>query len=487
MGDKARILVVDDEPLNVELLQAILEPAGYTVLPAVNGVQALKILSETRVDLVLLDVMMPLADGFEVTRRVRADEAIKGTPIILVTALHETSQKITGIEAGCDEFLTKPFDKREVLARVKTLLRLNYLRTQINEKEKFERVMDKMNDGLVVLDSGLRGIRSNQKGRELLGMDELSPGWIERLAKAFPKGYKGDLEHDLPLHDLEFDLERARTDDQGLLIVSVGSTVIRDSDGRTDSVVMILRDVTEQRLGQFLRGDFINLMSRKLRTPLAVSMEHLSLMQKASVPMVNSPFKKSVDITVGKVSEYLKMTEKIFDFLAADVSAGFGKKRPAPGSIGVDRIQDLVKAAIRDFPGKRVDCHFDFSGVSELPIPESPFTIIIRNLVENAIKFNNQSVTKLAISAVRDGESVCFVVADNGPGIPGGERVSVFDALRPAPEQGEGRPGRGLGLGLALVGRIVTANNGAIRIDDNSVAGTSVRMTLPLAEFLVPV
>jgi signal transduction histidine kinase len=341
--------------------------------------------------------------------------------------------------------------------------------------------MDKMNDGLVVCDSGLNVTRSNQKGRELLGLGELSAGWIERLGGVFARGYKGDLEHDLPLRDLDFDLERARTEHSGLLVVSCGTTVIRDTEGRTDSVVMILRDVTEQRMGQFLKGDFINLMSRKLRTPLAVSMEHLSLMQKAAVPMVNSPFKKSVDITVGKVSEYLKMTEKIFDFLAADVSAGFAKKPPAPGSIGVDRVQELVKAAVRDFPGKRVDCKFDFSGILELPIAEGPFAIVVRNLVENAIKFSKQPTTKLDISAVRDAHSVSFVVADNGPGIPAAEKNRVFDALRAAEDGGDAAP-----RGLALVHRIVAANQGDIRIDDHTAQGTSVRVTFPLAQSLVP-
>ena len=121
---KPAILVVDDQPQNIELLEAYLVPQGYEIVKAANGEEALEKLSGNQIDLILLDVMMPGMDGFEVTRRVRQDNTHRLLPIILVTALRETEDRVKGIEAGCDDFISKPVDKMELLARVRSLLKV---------------------------------------------------------------------------------------------------------------------------------------------------------------------------------------------------------------------------------------------------------------------------------------------------------------------------------------------------------------------------
>jgi DNA-binding response OmpR family regulator len=118
-----RILVVDDDKSIVKVLTAYLEQSGYQVFPAYDGEMALHALRRERPDLVILDLMMPKRDGWEVTNLVRADPALAATPIILLTARVEDTDKIVGLELGADEYITKPFNGREVLARVKALLR----------------------------------------------------------------------------------------------------------------------------------------------------------------------------------------------------------------------------------------------------------------------------------------------------------------------------------------------------------------------------
>lgn len=123
-GDRPRILVVDDHPENLELLEALLVPQGYEVVRASTGEEALKRLSSNAVALMLLDVMMPGINGYEVIRRVRQDSANGQIPIVLVTALRDKQERVKGIEAGCDDFLSKPVDKMELLARVRSLLKV---------------------------------------------------------------------------------------------------------------------------------------------------------------------------------------------------------------------------------------------------------------------------------------------------------------------------------------------------------------------------
>jgi putative two-component system response regulator len=124
MSAKAKILVVDDQTQNNDLLEAFLIPQGYNVVKAASGEEALEKLAGDKIDLVLLDVMMPGMDGFEVTRRIREDKKIRLLPLILVTALRESEDRVKGIEAGCDDFISKPVDKTELLARIHSLLKI---------------------------------------------------------------------------------------------------------------------------------------------------------------------------------------------------------------------------------------------------------------------------------------------------------------------------------------------------------------------------
>ncbi len=118
-----RILVVDDDLKIVRLVRAYLEQAGYHVLTAHDGNAAMLLIRQERPDLVVLDLMMPNRDGWEVTRIVRNDPTLSATPIIMLTARVEDTDKILGLELGADDYITKPFNPREVVARVRAVLR----------------------------------------------------------------------------------------------------------------------------------------------------------------------------------------------------------------------------------------------------------------------------------------------------------------------------------------------------------------------------
>jgi len=149
MKAKPVILVVDDQPQNNELLEAYLAPQGYEIIKATNGEEALAKLAANEIDLILLDVMMPGMDGFEVTRRIRRDEKNRLMPVIIVTALQETEDRINGIKAGCDDYITKPFDKRELLARVQSLLKIKeYNDLMSNYRKELESEVVKMTEEL---------------------------------------------------------------------------------------------------------------------------------------------------------------------------------------------------------------------------------------------------------------------------------------------------------------------------------------------------
>jgi two-component system, OmpR family, alkaline phosphatase synthesis response regulator PhoP len=118
-----RILVVDDDKQILRLVQSYLEQAGYTVLTSYDGTTALRIIRTERPDLMVLDLMLPDQDGWSITRTVRADASQAGLPIIMLTARIEDTDKIVGLEIGADDYVAKPFNPRELVARVRAVLR----------------------------------------------------------------------------------------------------------------------------------------------------------------------------------------------------------------------------------------------------------------------------------------------------------------------------------------------------------------------------
>ncbi|MDQ2704066.1 MAG: response regulator, partial [Pseudomonadota bacterium] len=127
----ARILVVDDVPANVKLLEVRLLAEYFEVLTAANGAEAIETCENGKVDVVLLDVMMPDMDGFEVCRRLKSDPATAHIPVVMVTVLDHVSDRIRGLEAGADDFLTKPANDLQLMTRVRSLVRLKMLTDEL--------------------------------------------------------------------------------------------------------------------------------------------------------------------------------------------------------------------------------------------------------------------------------------------------------------------------------------------------------------------
>jgi adenylate cyclase len=133
MNRPARILVVDDTPSNVKLLADVLRARGYEVVTAANGAEALARTERDAPDLVLLDVMMPGMSGYDVCRKIRENPATSTLPVVMVTALDPTQERVKGIEAGADDFLTKPIHQPEIIARVRSLLRIKALHDELTD------------------------------------------------------------------------------------------------------------------------------------------------------------------------------------------------------------------------------------------------------------------------------------------------------------------------------------------------------------------
>jgi putative two-component system response regulator len=155
------ILIVDDDARNLKLLEGMLFSVKCELIKATNGIDALSIVEKNNVDLVLLDVMMPEMDGYEVCRQIKSSEATRLIPVVLVTALNDTEARVKGIEVGADDFITKPPNKTELLARTKSLINLK-----------------KLNDNLASIEYVLFSLAKTVEAK-----DEYTQGHVERVSK----------------------------------------------------------------------------------------------------------------------------------------------------------------------------------------------------------------------------------------------------------------------------------------------------------------
>ncbi|MGE5267573.1 MAG: PleD family two-component system response regulator [Deltaproteobacteria bacterium] len=199
----ARVLVVDDILANVKLLEARLSADYFQVVTAFNGPDALNICASQRIDVVLLDVMMPGMDGFEVCRRIKSNAATQHVPVIMVTALDQPSDKIQGLDSGADDFLTKPVDDIALITRVKNLARLKMLNDEMLMRASTSRQMG-LEDS-----AELQKALSARAGRMLLVDDH--PRSAARLVEVISKSHDVFVERDcnaalLKLAEHNFDL-----------------------------------------------------------------------------------------------------------------------------------------------------------------------------------------------------------------------------------------------------------------------------------------
>lgn len=134
--NRETILIIDDSPTNIEVLSSTLTNAGYKVLTEVNGLSGIDKVKRNPPDLILLDIMMPQLDGFETCRLLQADPSTKDIPIIFITSLSDVEEKIKGLYLGAVDYITKPFQPEEVLARVKLHLKMRRLNIELDEQKQ---------------------------------------------------------------------------------------------------------------------------------------------------------------------------------------------------------------------------------------------------------------------------------------------------------------------------------------------------------------
>lgn len=485
--ERSTILLVDDNAQILGILAELLKPLGHTTLSALGGYEALEIAATTRLDLVLLDVLMPGMDGFTVCQRLRSDAQLAQVPVIFVTALDDRASRVRGFEAGADEFISKPFDHVELRTRVSSILRLNRYRRLLDEqarvaaeRARFVWAVEHADDGVLILgpDDHLR--YANPRACQMLSLNTAALGELPFLALAVQQfkltpaeawsSWPEPISAEVPRYLVR---PESRTAGERWLVVELLPPSVGD-----DARVLRLRDVTEQITSQREMWTFHAMLGHKLRTPLVGILGGLNILHGGATTMDRDSIARIVDVSLAGARRLRAAIEDILHYL-----------RPPADVYGVEGfIVANLAALIAQLGGELqvAQLAVDYAPAlaeRRLAVSRHGVEVVLREVLENCVKFhpNHQPAIDVELFLGAPNElHIC--VGDDGAGLPP-EQLTL--AWRPYYQGERSFTGQieGMGLGLALVARIVYAVGGHCELANRTDRqGAAVTLVLPLLE-----
>jgi len=481
---KSIILIVDDNEYGRDIIKRLLIVKGYQLAFAGNGVEALTKAAQLTPDLILLDVMMPGMDGFEVCRRLRQDPILAEVPIIMLTALDEPQARMRGIEAGADDFISKPFDRDELRARVQTIIRLNRFRRLMLERTKFEWVVENADDAYLVVDDDDYILYTNSRARLYLGWD-IKSGDNQLLAEKFldivKRQYTCEPEElwnnwpKLPENNSPRYLLRPESGQAPTFWLQVD--ILNLTEPQVNPIIR-LRDVTDQmNLERDMRG-FHEMVRHKLRTPLLGMLNNLELLAKHGSKMPGEEVTRFAQIAFQSASRLKEQINDVLQYLHAPNLVNTEERFPfALFVINIKNMAETLGIKQLEILGQ--------DGLGNVQFLVSPRTleVIISEILENAKKFHPQKEPTVTVYVARAGVNKLNVqICDDGIYLSPEQLAKAWTPYYQGEKYFTGEVS-GMGLGLSLVALLVREAGGMYAIANRQDrVGVIVEFTLPIEE-----
>jgi len=526
---KPVILVVDDQPENIDVLSNILRDA-YKVKAAINGEQALQIIQEKQApDLILLDVMMPGIDGYEVCKKLKDNARSKSIPVIFVSALQNISDRVTAFAVGGVDYITKPVQSEEVLARVRAHVQIKMMQEQLEQSNeeleirvkqrtleveaayselhesyrqileseaKYRSLMDAAPDAVILADDGGHIEMVNQEASRLFGYsaEELNGKLIEILIPQDVKNHESFREEYINNSHSRGQLKNQRLcaikKDGSEFPVDISLSPVKTKEG--DKIIVDIRDISEREqlytqlqqaqkmesIGHLTGGiahDFNNMLA--------------SIMGFTELAISNCDHRHDE-----KLNEYLTEVmiagERARELIAQMLSFSRRNNDREYAPLDASLLLKEVVSMIRPMLPSSIDINYNFEPDTPY-INADPVQIhqILMNMCINArdalqghgrVELNLKLVKfeKSICSSCHDsisGEYVVFEVTDNGTGIDESSIKNIFDPFFTTKEVG-----KGTGMGLSVVHGIVHDHNGHIVVKSDLGKGTIFNLLFPV-------
>ena len=495
---KADILVIDDTPENLHLLSTMLNERGYKVRSVTKGMTGLRGAIAAPPDLILLDINMPQMNGYEVCEQLKSHEITREIPVIFISALGDVLDKVKAFDVGGVDFITKPFQIEEVLARIQTHLTLRrlqqkqhaqnlQLQREIDERRRVEETFEKaflacpspiaittLSNGtfLAVNPSFLR--MSGHAQAEVMGQTAAdlqlwrSPELYQQAIVQVAQGK--------PICSYELDCQTCQGEHRTVLV-----SMERISLHGETCVLNIINDITERKR---LENEFVSVVSHELRTPLHSLIGALDLLSTGELGALTNQGQQILSVATSNAERLIRLVNDILDLerlksaevtlktATCDIECLFTQAIEAMQMMA-NKAQVTLKSQAVALPMK-VDC--------------DRILQTLTNLLSNAIKFSHAGGTVwLTATLEKSGREareesapqLHITVSDQGRGIPSDQLETIFERFQQV-DASDSRKKGGTGLGLAICRQIIQQHQGRIWAESTPQQGSAFHILLPV-------
>lgn len=480
------LLLVDDEPTGLEVLKGLLSTENYNLAFATNGQEAIEQALALKPDVILLDVMMPDIDGFEVCRRLRTDPILVDVPIIMLTALDDRESRLEGIKAGADDFISKPFDRIELRTRLRTITRLNRFRRLTIERNKFEWVVEQSENGYIVINTKGKIKYANTSARNYLNLPiDVAIEIEETFQTVVSKQYRREPEIAWRKENLLQTtpntppvpryLVRPETKTSHAFWLKIDILHI-NAPSITSEWVIRLVNVTPKMSLQRDMWQFQAMIAHKLRTPFSSILGNLSLMAEESANYEPHELSEMAQRAIHGVHRLYNEIEDIVQFVNARNQLN---KNVTPEKFQLIHLKPLIKLLCNNLNLSTpifVD-ETPLSPETEITISSQNLQTILSEILENSRKFHPHNAPQISIhTKFISSENITIQIIDNGLSLSPEQLNYIWVPYYQGEKFFTGEV-RGMGLGLPMVASLIWNANGHCRAF-NYPTGTGIIIEL---------
>jgi signal transduction histidine kinase/ActR/RegA family two-component response regulator len=485
----SRVLLADDNADMRAYVVGMLDPL-YRVEAVVDGAQALEAARRDRPDLIISDVMMPNLDGFTLLEALRADEALRDVPVILLSARAGEEARIEGLGAGADDYIAKPFYARELLARVGSILELARLRR--DSEERFRAYVQATSDAVYRMSADWTELRyleghnfvANQTGPTRSWMEKyVREDDRERLTAAISQAVRTRTPFELELQVIRADGTMGWAFSRAIPLFDADSNIVEwfgaasDVTERHKNQEELERRRHELEKADRQKNEFLAMLAHELRNPLAPIRNASELLARKVRADPDASW--ALAMVHRQVTHLTRLVDDLLDISRITQGRIELRRSPIQVEVVIARALETADPLIREK-------HHRVAVVSSrrpLTVNADPERLVqcLANILTNAAKYTNNG-GDIRIESRTDGEQMIISVADNGVGIAPELLPNVFDLFVQA-ERTLDRSQGGLGIGLSIVKRLIELHGGTVDVmSDGLNRGATFEIRLPLTD-----